>query len=87
MKALQVEPSDPQILYKLGLSHYANQDYKLCIRYHKECIKKFPYYTYLADTYYHIGLAYCNLEKFEKSIFPYTKVSLFSFLMLTLFYF
>ena len=35
-----------------------------------------PYMSYLADTYYHIGLAYCNLEKFEKSIFPYTKVSL-----------
>ena len=25
------------------------------------------------DIYYHIGLAYCNQEKFEKAIFPLTK--------------
>jgi len=29
--------------------------------------------SYIADTYYHVGLAYCNLEKFEKSIYPFTK--------------
>ena len=34
-----------------------------------------PYLTYEADIYYHIGLAYCNVEKFEKSIYPYTRVS------------
>ena len=34
-----------------------------------------PYESYLPDTYYHIGLAYCNLEKFEKAIFPFEKVS------------
>lgn len=27
--------------------------------------------TYEADIYYHLGLAYCRLQKFEKSIFPY----------------
>ena len=29
--------------------------------------------TYESDVYYHLGLAYCRLEKFEKSIHPYTK--------------
>ena len=29
--------------------------------------------TYEADIYYHLGLAYCRLQKFEKSIFPYSR--------------
>ena len=29
--------------------------------------------TYEADIFYHLGLAYCRLQKFEKSIFPYTR--------------
>ena len=29
--------------------------------------------TYESDIYYHLGLAYCRLEKFEKAIFPFTK--------------
>lgn len=32
-----------------------------------------PFPTYKPDIYYHIGLAYCNLEKFEKAIFPFTR--------------
>ena len=32
-----------------------------------------PYISYEAEIYYHIGLAYCNVEKFEKSIYPYSK--------------
>jgi hypothetical protein len=31
--------------------------------------------SYTSDVYYHIGLAYCMIEKFEKSIYPFTKVS------------
>ena len=34
-----------------------------------------PFKSYEADIYYHIGLAYCNVEKYEKSIYPFTKVS------------
>lgn len=39
---------------------------KLSLAYH-------PCETYQADVYYHLGLAYCRLQKFEKSIFPYTR--------------
>jgi hypothetical protein len=31
--------------------------------------------SYTPDVYYHIGLAYCMIEKFEKAIYPFTKVS------------
>jgi len=34
-----------------------------------------PFLSYEADIYYHIGLAYCNVEKYEKSIYPFQKVS------------
>ena len=32
-----------------------------------------PFMTYEADIFYHLGLAYCRLQKFEKSIFPYSR--------------
>jgi tetratricopeptide (TPR) repeat protein len=34
---------------------------------------KGPHLSYLADVYYHIGLSYARLEKFEKSIHPLSK--------------
>jgi hypothetical protein len=36
---------------------------------------KNPAVNYSPDIYYHIGLAYCMMEKFEKSIYPFTRVS------------
>ena len=39
----------------------------------KQALQNKPYLTYEADIFYHLGLAYCRLEKFEKSIFPYTR--------------
>lgn len=32
-----------------------------------------PFSSYEADIYYHIGLAYCMVEKFEKAIYPFSK--------------
>jgi len=73
--ALKVNENDPQVLYKLGLSFYAFNKYKKCIKTLKRALINKPFLTYEADIYYHIGLAYCNLEKFEKSIYPYSRVS------------
>jgi len=39
----------------------------------KLSLRNHPSETYEADVYYHLGLAYCRLQKFEKSIFPYTR--------------
>jgi tetratricopeptide (TPR) repeat protein len=39
----------------------------------KAALRNKPFLTYEADIFYHLGLAYCRLEKFEKSIFPYTR--------------
>jgi tetratricopeptide (TPR) repeat protein len=61
------------VLYKLGLSLYANKKYKQAVKTLKACLHAGPYNTYKPDVFYHIGLAYCRLEKFEKSIFPYSR--------------
>ena len=57
----------------MGLSHYANEDFRSCIKYLKACLLNNPFNSYLADTYYHIGLAYCQTEKYEKAIYPFTR--------------
>ena len=67
------------LLYLLGLSYYAAQDYKKCMKTLKEALLNLGVMeismNYTPDIYYHIGLAYCMVEKFEKSIYPFTKVS------------
>lgn len=66
-------PQDPQVLYKLGLTYYADQKYKKCIKTMKLSLQNKPFLTYECDIYYHLGLAYCRVEKFEKSIFPFSR--------------
>ena len=75
LKAHDAAPTNPQILYKLGLSFYADGQFKKCVKQLKLALQNKPYISYESDIYYHIGLAYCNQEKFEKSIYPYKKVS------------
>ena len=72
--ALKINDSDPQILYRLGLSYYAFEKFKKCIKTLKGSLLNKPYHSYEADIYYHIGLAYCNQEKFEKAIYPFSVV-------------
>lgn len=60
-------------MYRQGLVYFSFKKYKKCIATMKAALKYKPYLTYKADIYYHLGLAYCRLEKFEKSIFPYTR--------------
>ena len=61
------------MLYKLGISLFANKKYKKSIKTLKRALKNEPFNTYKPDVFYHIGLAYCRLEKFEKSRFPYSR--------------
>ena len=70
---LEYNSKDPQVLYKLGLTYFAYKKYKQCTKYMKQALKHRPFLTYEADIYYHLGLAYCRMEKFEKSIFPYSR--------------
>ena len=58
-------------MYKQGLAYYAYGKYKKAIAMMKVALRHKPLATYEADIYYHLGLAYCRLEKFEKSIFPF----------------
>ena len=60
-RALAQNPCDAQVLYKLGLTYYAHEKYKKCIKTLKEALKNKPDITYEADIYYHIGLAYCRV--------------------------
>lgn len=71
--ALQHNSSDPQVLYKQGIAYFAFKKYKKCIKTMKLALQSKPFMTYEADIFYHLGLAYCRLQKFEKSIFPYTE--------------
>ena len=78
--------TDPELLYYQVLSYYAAGNFKQSLKILKTALLNLPkplegeaqdrVVSYIPDIYYHIGLAYCNGEKFEKSIYPYTKVSL-----------
>ena len=57
----------------MGITYFAFKKYKKCIATMKAALQCKPFMTYEADIYYHLGLAYCRLEKFEKSIFPFSR--------------
>lgn len=71
--ALDIKRDDPQVHYRLGLSQYAHGQFKECVRSLKTALINKPFFSYEADIYYHIGLAYCMTEKFEKAIYPFSK--------------
>ncbi len=68
-------------MYRLGLAYYAFEKYKKCIKTLKMALSNKPFPSYEPDIYYHIGLAYCNQEKFEKSIYPFSIVSIHSLIL------
>ncbi len=70
--AIKLNEHDPLVLYKQGMSYFATGRFKKCLKYFKDSLKNKPFVTYECEIYYHIGLAYCRVEKFEKSIFPFT---------------
>lgn len=61
------------MLYRLGLTQYAAGKYKKAVSTLKLALANKPYITYEADIFYHMGLAYCRVEKFEKAIFPFSR--------------
>ena len=67
------EYQDPAWLYELGLTYFHDGKYNKCLKSLKNALKKEPHVDHKPDIYYHLGLAYCREEKFEKAIFPYTK--------------
>ncbi|CAI2387655.1 unnamed protein product [Moneuplotes crassus] len=79
--ALDIDENDPKVLYKLGLSYYAFGKYKRCIKTLKgalKCVQEITSsgihtITYESDIFYHIGIAYSNLERFEEAVYPLTK--------------
>ena len=72
--ALEINPEEdnPQVLYKLGLTYYAFGKYRRCVKTLKRALQAGPYITYQADIYYHVGLAFCRLERYGDSIFPFS---------------
>ena len=71
--ALKVNSTNPQLLYKLGLSYYAHKQWKNCVNTLKQALMNSPFPSYESDIFYHIGLSYCIQEKFEKAIYPLTQ--------------
>ena len=61
------------VLYQQGIVFFHYKKYKKCIKTMKLALETKPFLTYEADIYYHLGLSYCRLQKFEKSIFPYSR--------------
>lgn len=71
--AEELSPKDPQLLYELGTTYFYDKHYKKCLKTLKNSLANSPYETYIEDIYYHIGLCYSRTQKFEKSIFPFSR--------------
>jgi tetratricopeptide (TPR) repeat protein len=73
-QSLKYRENDPFILYKKGVALYLSLDFKQALYNLLLALENNPYPSYQPDIYYHIGLAWANLEEFEKVIDPLSKV-------------
>ena len=71
--ALEQNEFDPKVIFELGLYYFSDKKYKKTTSYLKRALLCDPDNTYISSIYYHIALAYCRLEKFEKAIFPFSR--------------
>ncbi len=60
--ALSQKPSDPQILYRRGIAYFKHNEFKKAIQDLLAALGNHPYETYIADIYYHLGIAHSYLE-------------------------
>ena len=71
--ALNHDPTNSKVHYQQGLTWYAFKKYKKAIKSLKLSLHNGPLKFYEPDIFYHLGLSYCRLQKFEKAIFPFSK--------------
>jgi len=62
-KALQVDPKDPQLLYKRGIARYAQDFFQQAIDDLTASLEQGAYPQNLHDIYYHLGVSFANLGK------------------------
>lgn len=62
-RALEIEPTDPQLLYKRGLTWYAQKRYPAAIEDLHAALQYDPDPAVLADLYFHLGVSYANIGK------------------------
>eukprot|EP00747_Dinoflagellata_sp_TGD_P210055 gnl/TRDRNA2_/TRDRNA2_83386_c0_seq1.p1 gnl/TRDRNA2_/TRDRNA2_83386_c0~~gnl/TRDRNA2_/TRDRNA2_83386_c0_seq1.p1 ORF type:complete len:684 (+),score=135.16 gnl/TRDRNA2_/TRDRNA2_83386_c0_seq1:63-2114(+) len=61
--ALALEPRDSEMLYKRGITRYAQRRFNESIADLKLALQLDPFPGHLADMFYHLGVSYANLGK------------------------
>lgn len=72
-KALEAESNEPKLYYLRGLAQYELKNYRGSIQDLKRSLRIRNNASYSHDCYYHIGIAYCNIGKYTKSIPAFTQ--------------
>jgi tetratricopeptide (TPR) repeat protein len=62
--ALAVNEKNPLVYYRRGLAYYKNKSFLASIQDLEKSLKYSPSKNIQADVYYHMGIAYANLEKY-----------------------
>lgn len=66
--ALNVNSRNPAIHYRRGLAYYKNNEYEKAIGDLERSLLLSPPKNIQSDIYYHIGIAYSNLEKYQQAV-------------------
>lgn len=76
LRALKLDPEDFVACYNVGMCLFETKRYKEAIDMLRISLKEEEESCceMRANGYYHIGIAYCRREKYEKAIYPFTQV-------------
>eukprot|EP00747_Dinoflagellata_sp_TGD_P213279 gnl/TRDRNA2_/TRDRNA2_86257_c0_seq1.p1 gnl/TRDRNA2_/TRDRNA2_86257_c0~~gnl/TRDRNA2_/TRDRNA2_86257_c0_seq1.p1 ORF type:complete len:497 (+),score=88.05 gnl/TRDRNA2_/TRDRNA2_86257_c0_seq1:170-1492(+) len=67
-RALAIDSKDPDLLYKRGITRYAQQHFADSIADLKSSLQFDPIPAHLADIFYHLGVSYANLGKHKYAV-------------------
>jgi len=74
--ALKLDPEDTMAYYNVGMCLFETKKYKEAIDMLKMSLRREEkcFCEMRANVYYHIGIAYCRRDKYEKAIYPLSQV-------------
>merc|ERR1712087_785790 len=70
-RALQIDGRDPELLYRRGITRFAQREYSECIADLKAALQYDQVEAHLPDIFYHLGVAYANLGKHHLAVPAY----------------
>ena len=65
LRALEKDPTNGDIYFRLGLLYFEKEEYRIAIGYFQKVVNQFPEQAILDASYYYLGLCHYQLREYK----------------------